>query len=179
MLWTYPCHQLLSLPPSQISHPFPLNFEITFFSHFFPSSESSLCCAAHVEIGACSAVWSSYQRSHHYINKQQQQQKLNSPPPSCCQGIIAAQLVVGLYVHLLSSMLEFCLVWNCKRFVHVVIISMSSDIHLPCCVYKTLSPWSYPPLFALTDFRPPFPQRTLKVPFRTEHSVVFCSLSTN
>lgn len=63
------------------------------------------------------------------------------PCLSSSQLQMTSWLGAGLWVCFSLSMLRFCLGWTCAGLVYADMISVSSCVHLFCCVWKVLFSW--------------------------------------
>lgn len=125
--WLHPDVSPPSCTPNFIVFPLTLPLFLLYPSPFY---ESSVCWPIILECGTCPGMWLIYQVSLHWRKqaflfpgaiKHQQQPRLGV----CWKG---------LCVHLLSSMIDFCLLWPGAALVRV--LTVCEIVHLPSCIWK-------------------------------------------
>lgn len=75
--------------------------------------------------------------------------KADSSFPKSCKMPIVPWVGVE-YCNHPTSMLKFCLAWDCTGLEHAAITSVNSCMQLSCCVLKILFAYSHPLSLALT-----------------------------
>lgn len=101
---------------------------------------------------------------------------------SSCQLQITSWLEVGIGIASFFFLFcDFCLGWTCTSLVHAIIVSVSSHVNQPCCVWKMMLLLPYPEvtLFLCPLYRERRALSLIKTShwvLRTSQSLTLCTI---